>query len=230
MNIIAMMSFFDEPDILIKRSVRGLARLGVTKIVACDGAYALLPGGQPRSSEHTIEVLKQACVDRRIMLHLHQPDFVWEGNEVEKRQKMLDLALIWSYDGDWLAIWDCDYSLLMTPIRSDVLGSLATAKKDQDVATVAFTENPRAVHYRDFYPMGMFLRAQQGIKMDGNHHTYLLPDGRRTQVLRRPVPNEAEALHMPGVRILHDVHQRDSDRRERQGAYYAERDRLGVES
>ncbi len=227
MTVIAMLNFYDEPDLLIKRSVRGLARLGVTKIVACDGAYALRPDGKPRSSEQTIETLRQACFDRRLMLHLHQPDVVWEGNEVAKRQMMLDLTLIWANPDDWLAIWDCDYKLMSA---SKVEISFLLATTPCDVATIRFTENPMAEFQRDFYPMGMFLRARPGIKMDGNHHTYKFADGRRTQVLRRPVPNEADALHMPDVRILHAVHQRDPEQRERQAAYYLERDRLAVES
>jgi len=228
MNIIGMMAMYDEPEIHIKRSVRGLARLGVSKLVVADGAYALLPDGSPTSPPEQICVLREQCVARRIALHLHQPTEVWAGNEVEKRQKMLDLAYDVSYDGDWLAIWDCDYRLVSPPPVAEIAESLRSTSCD--VATIAFTEDPTAVHGLDFYPMGMLLRAQRGIRMGGNHHTYLFPDGRQTQVLRRPVLHGAEALHLPDVRVLHAVHARDPERRARQAAYYCERDALGVES
>ncbi len=228
MKIIAMLSHYYEDPAFLKRSVRGLARLGVDTIIAVDGAYALLPDGKPYSSTEQIRALAFACRDRRIHLICHQPDDVWAGNEVEKRQTMLDLAFSWADDGDWLVIWDCDYKLLTCPWKFSLKDRLQAT--NCDVATIAFTEDPRADGEHDFYPMGMFLRAQRGIKMDSSHHTYLLPDGRRTQVLRRPVENEADALHMPDVKVLHDVHARDPERRARQTAYYIERDRLAVES
>jgi hypothetical protein len=228
MKIIAMLSYYDEQPNLLKRSVRGLARLGVDTIIAADGAYALYPDGKPYSSPETIHALCGAARDRRIHLILHQPDDVWAGNEVEKRQTMLDLAVSWSDVVDWLVVWDCDYKLLACPWKFNLKDRLQVTSCD--VATIAFTEDPRADGEHDFYPMGMFLRAQRGIRMDGNHHTYLLPHGRRTQVLRRPVENEADALHMPDVKVLHDVHQRDPERRARQTAYYEQRDALGVES
>lgn len=226
--IVGMMSFYDEPEIYLKRSVRGLARLGARYIVACDGAYAMFSGGEARSSSDQIEALRLAALNRGIAPILHQPESVWAGNEVEKRQKMLDLALSIACDDDWLAIWDCDYRLLEAPHLLDVGDALRSTTRD--VATISFTEDLSADDDRDFYPMGMFLRARQGTRMDGNHHTYLLPDGRRTQVLRRPVPNEADAIHLGDVRVLHDVHQRDSERRARQVEYYERRDDAGIES
>lgn len=228
MNLVAMMSFFDEDPILIKRSVRGLARLGVTRIVAADGAYDLFPGGRPSSSQEQIDVLRQACLERRVMLDLYQPDEVWAGNEVEKRQFMLDRATECAYEDDWLVIWDCDYRFIDGMPPSWIEDELSAT--DRDVATISFTENKNALMNSDFYPMAMFMRAQQGIAMDGNHHTYLLPDGRRSQVLRRSVENEAEVLHLPEIKVLHDVHQRPIARRALQAAYYEQRDSQAIES
>lgn len=228
MNLVAMMSFFDEDPILIKRSVRGLARLCVTRIVACDGRYDLFPGSEINSSLEQIDVLRQACIERRVTLDLHQPDDAWAGNEVEKRQFMLDRATDLAYQDDWLVIWDCDYRLIDGMPPSWIEDELSAT--DRDVATISFTEDKNALMNSDFYPMAMFLRAQQGIAMDGNHHTYLLPDGRRSQVLRRSVENQAEVLHLPEIKVLHDVHQRPIARRALQAAYYAERDEMGIES
>ncbi len=227
MKIIAMMAFYDEPEELLKRSVRGMASLGVTDLIACDGSYSLYPGGLAFSPSHQVNSLDLLAQSRRIHLHLHQPVKVWAGNEVEKRQKMLDMAMLWANDGDWLAIWDCDYKFVSAPLPIEIVVRLRSTRCD--VATVAFTEDPSSDD-QGFYPMGMFIRAIPGIKMDGNHHTYVFPDGRRTQVLRRPVPNEAKALHMPDVKILHDVHARDPERRASQAAYYEARDKLQVES
>lgn len=221
-----MVSFFDEDDLLIQRSVAGLAMLGARAIVAVDGPYSLYPDKEPRSSDAQIETLQRAADRHHVFLHLYQRDISWIGNEVQKRQMMLDLSLLVARAGDWLAIWDCDYRLVSAPSTAKI--DVALHYTDRDVATIDFTEDPNASE-PDYYPMGMLLRAQPGISMDGNHHTYLLPDGRRTHVLRRPVPNEAEALHLPDIKILHDVHQRDPERRAKQTAYYERRDGLGVE-
>jgi hypothetical protein len=230
MTLIAMMSFFDEDDLLLKRSVRGLARIGVKRIVAVDGPYALFPNDGPYSNPQQICVLRQAAIQRGVDLCLFQPDQPWAGNETEKRQRMLDLALKRAYRGDWLVVWDCDYRLMDAPDPAWIRGRLQAT--DLDVATISFTEDPLAasrLSAHDFYPMAMFLRAVPGIKMDGNHHTYVLPDGRRSHILRRPVENEAEALDLGEVRILHDVQRRSLERRARQTAYYEARDVQGVE-
>ncbi len=226
-----MMSFFHEDDILLKRSVRGLARLGVKRIVAVDGPYALFPNDGPYSDPQQIRVLRQAATQRGVELCLFQPDEPWAGNEAEKRQRMLDLALGRAYRGDWLVVWDCDYRLMDAPDAARIKDRLD--ETDLDVATTSFTEDPLAASRssaHDFYPMAMFLRATPGIKMDGNHHTYALPDGRRSQVLRRPVENEAEALDLGEIKILHDVQRRAPERRAMQTSYYEARDEQGIES
>ncbi len=225
--IVGLLNFYKEDDLLLKRSVRGLARLGVKRIVAVDGPYALFPNDGPYSDPQQIRVLRQATTQRGVELCLFQPDEPWAGNETEKRQRMLDLALGRAYRGDWLVIWDCDYRLMDAPDAMWISDRLQTT--GLDVATVSFTEDGFCEHY-DGYPMAMFLRAIPGIKMDGNHHTYVLPDGRRSQVLRRPVENEAEALDLSDVRILHDVQRRDPERRARQTAYYEARDAGGIET
>lgn len=226
MNLVAMMSFYDEPEERLQNCVFDLSDLGVTTIVAVDGAYSNLPGGKARSPFNQVDALLTAVEVVDLNVVLYQPSTTWEGDEVAKRQFMLNLA--WSVVGvvdyrrgphsPWFVVWDCDYELEDTgPQAARVRAALADTSLD--VAEVAFSESSND---DGWHPMRMFMRAG-AIKMAGNHHTYELPNGRLSQILSRPVPNMAEALDMRAVRVRHRVHDRDPERRRRQAEYYERR-------
>lgn len=225
MKITAMMSFWDEDPTWLRSSIEDLVSLGASRVLACDGAYALFLGGLSKSPDNQIAAIRQSCDDLDVELLLYQPPCVWLGNEVEKRQKMLDLALAISDREDWLAIWDVDYELVNAPDADDIHDRLLSARAD--VAGISFTES---LSGGGWHQMRMFMRASPGIKMDGNHHTYLLPDGRRSQVLCRLVPNAASAIDLSAIKIYHRVHERTALRRHDQTRYYEERDSRGIET
>lgn len=197
--------------------MRDLHALGVSSIVAVDGRYARYPGVDQRSSLEYVADLYYFTEMYEMDLLLYQPTRPWAGDEVEKRQVMIDLAWSIAEEGDWFVVWDCDYKLVeMNPgvlyYKIGLLGAY-------DFATASFTES---INDDGWHPMQMFIRAQK-VTMDGNHHTYLLADGRRGQILRRPVPNMADALDLSEIKVRHRVHERDPERRCKQAAYYEQR-------
>ncbi len=222
--IVAMISFYDEDPRCLSRCVNDLAEIGVDHIVVVDGAYDAYPRGQKISPGVRIDELMRDSEMCGIDLDAYD-GHQWSGNEVEKRQFMLDRAIEVAGIGGWLVIWDADYQIACKIEHGDVSRSLSDTH--HDVACVSFTESSTG---GGWHPMAMFMRAILGTVMDGNHHTYLFPDGRRSQVLRRPVPRSAAVLDMSEVLIYHGVHERDPARRQKQTEYYEERERLGLET
>lgn len=229
MRLIGLLSFFDEDEKYIEGDLQDLHALGVSEVVAIDGSYSRY-GGNARSPLSLIEKLYFTSKQLGMGLLLYQPTDLWGGDEVEKRQVMIDLAWSIAEDGDWFVVWDCDYKLVENPLPSNVLKFLLDQSADwqrvKDFATISFTESSQD---NGWHPMQMFIRAQP-VEMDGNHHTYLLRDGRRSQILRRPVKNMADALDLSEIKVLHRVYQREPERRAKQTAYYERRDHDGVES
>lgn len=111
MRLHGILSWYDESESWLGTATAGLARF-CDHILAVDGAYALYPGGKPRSHPgqaeailHTAEAMDTACT-------LYQPSEVWWGNEVEKRNKALDVIGAFAEEGDWLCIFDADYHVV----------------------------------------------------------------------------------------------------------------------
>lgn len=218
MRLIALLSFFNEDEDYIEGDLRDLHALGISEVVAVDGSYARY-GGLARSPISLIEKMYFITKQLDMGLLLYQPTGPWPGDEVEKRQIMIDLAWSIAEEGDWFVVWDCDYKLIDPHPHTDNALRFCLRMASEDFATVSFTESSND---DGWHPMQMFIRAQK-IKMDGNHHTYLLADGRQGQVLRRPVPNMADALDLSEIKVRHRVHERDPERRRKQTAYYEQR-------
>jgi hypothetical protein len=204
--------------------------LGVTRLVCLDGAYELYPDGKPRSSSDLIQSIRYNADQADMALLLYQPHEVWAGNEVQKRQVMLDLAHAISDEGDWLVVWDSDYKLIDAPPAKRISGQLSNTTDDFGV--ISFTESKnQEPHIDNWPPMRMFMRVQpEGIRMNGNHHTYRLADGRQSQILARPEFTTAPAEDLSDIYVRHCVADRDLKRRAKQTIYYEQRDSLGVES
>lgn len=224
MKLIGMMSFFDENEDQLQSCVRDLHDLGVKILIVVDGPYALYPHTQIHSSPSQIDALRRECSRLDIAMWLYQPSEAWAGNEVEKRQIMLDLALSVYETGDWLVIWDADYQLYSLPSLEMIFEALEDTTCD--FAAVDFTD---CLTDAGWHEMRMFMRAQP-MSMGTNHHTYVLADGRRSQILSRPGMSTAGALDLREVRIRHRVADRDPERRARQTKYYERRDGGGIES
>lgn len=216
-----MMSWFDEPLENLQRAIDGIAALGATDLVAVDGAYENFPNGDAHSPHQQFDFIRAQAWNHRLALTIHRPQSVWVGDEVAKRQFMLDLALAVSDPGDWLMIYDCDWEVLECKVDTHVL----LGRTPHDVLDVTLTtapDSPEADH-----PLRMFMRAIPGMRMGTNHYTYLYPDGRKSTVM----PNATgEQPHWNRViRVLHRHYERDQERHDRQAAYYEVRDRGRLE-
>lgn len=114
MNVVGSMVWYDEQPSLLASSVSGLARIA-DHIVAVDGAYALYPGGRPRSHTDQAEAIVRTSEAMGVGCTVHRPSDVFWGNEVEKRQLSLDLARPFcTSERDWILVWDADYHILQT--------------------------------------------------------------------------------------------------------------------
>lgn len=232
-RITAALSFFDEPPEMLAACVERLAAVGVDKIVAVDGPYALYPHESTRSSPESVAALKRAAADHEMMLVLSQVDRPWEGNEVGKRQHLMRLALgarpkaAWlreQRERNWLLVVDSDHMWESDEDLHDLLSGSAA-----DTARVSFAETFQSDGTPIYAPARPLLRVRFDLRMGTNHYTYETDDGYST-FLERPTPTLDVLDLSDSVRVVHLVHERDPERRARQAAFYHERDTRKIET
>lgn len=225
MKLVAMMAFYDERAVNIDHAVECVARLGATHVVAVDGAYALFPDGAGRSPniESVSRVLIERCEVLGLGLTLHVPDQVFAGNEVEKRQLMLDLALAQTTSTDWLMPWDADFHLEAgaRDLKPDleVLGYSGALWADVEI-------NDSVHPTLGWYTLRLILCASRGLCLTTNHYTYRWMSGVETIV--QPRQHDAPG-HQASVRIRHKPDDRQPGRRDRQRTYYERRHAQEIE-
>src|SRR4051812_41476600 len=115
MQIIGLLSFFDESCETLAKYVDGLKLVGVDHLVAADGRYAAYPSDQDVSPADQRGVLDAACRHYNIGLTMHVPSVPWEGGEVQKRTSLFKLALAVSEPEDWWAVLDADMVVTERP-------------------------------------------------------------------------------------------------------------------
>ncbi len=214
--IVALLSYFREPDSFLKQMVKSLPKVGVEKLIALDGAYARFPGGTAHSPRSNRRVLEKACESASVDLWHVAPDDVWAGDEVEKRSVLFTLAESITTPDDWYFVVDGDEQV------TDVDGDIPSLLNGTDLlaAQVMLWGDEGA------QPLRMFFKAERGLRPRGTHFTYTLPDGR---VVWGGYGQETEeALTLP-VRVLHKTLDRSAKRRQASLAYYAQRDKALVE-
>ena len=215
MKVVALMSFYDETDEMLRESIMSLEGL-CDALVAVDGAYALYPGGKPSSGGH--EAIRAACEDAGLELELHVPDTVWLGNECEKREFMFRLGEKHTEPSDWFFIVDGDF---VVGDFSDKQGARRKLSEiTQDVASVTLDEQTGIV----LHPL--FFRAIRGIEVGPAHHYWKAPDGRW---LWHPMHGVGKYELYHEVIVEHRQSERPSARAKAALAYYATRDRAGIE-
>lgn len=213
MNVIGILCFYDERASSLAGVVTGLAKVGVSHVVAVDGAYALYPEGRAYSDREQHSTISEVCKSLDMGCTLHAPSEPFVGNEVEKRSLSLRLAeAVAEPDVDWYFVVDADHFVV------SAIGHLALLQQTKcDVAAIRLTEGAGSMACRCVF------RAIPGLRYDGNHFTPVTPDGRNLHNSTSPV------LDLSCVEVEHRVGQRDMDRRESQVRYYERRDRLGIE-
>lgn len=215
--IVALLSYYREPDSFLKQMVKSLPRVGVDKLIALDGAYARFPGGTAHSPRSNRRVLDKACEKAGIDLWHVAPNDVWHGDEVEKRSVLFALAESVTSEDDWYFVVDGDEQV--TEAEDSIPALLADT--DRLVGSAVLYAHDGSQRLR------MFFKAVRGLRPVGTHFTYGLPDGR---VLWGGYGQETEeAVELP-VRVLHKTLERSTARRNASLAYYAKRDKALVEA
>lgn len=253
MKIHGIFSWYDESPAWIAAAIAGAARF-CDHILAVDGAYALYPEGSPRSHPNQVEAILHTAEAQGVACTLYQPQEVWWGNEVEKRNKSLDLIGPLAEDGDWVCIFDADYHVLkcnpesirheLTTTACDVATYGITEGEDwlsngaESLAVQAKIKSQWVSQSRDLYRWNPTLRVGPA------HGDYSIGGGIDVTGFGDTSPREFPArkwLRGPyDLQPAHDVsgfltvwHRTKSRilvRRESQQGYYHMRDTLGVES
>lgn len=230
MQIVALLSWYEEDPQWLDDMVHRLPLAGVDRLVALDGAYALYPGATAASAPVQKLALKAACDEVGIGVDVYTPTGVFKGNEVEKRSALFELAEEVTGPDDWYLVIDADE--LITDVPENFRDRLE--QTDLDAGIVTFDEGrdpdrppPSLAQRKDQQAVRILFRATRGIRVKGNHWTYVTPDGRRLwgQNRRSLVP----ALDCTDLHILHRSDLRHEARRADQYAYYAIRDARGTE-
>lgn len=227
MKIIGLLSWYDEPALMLRECVAALADAGVTHLVAVDGAYAFYPGGKGASEPAQHGVLHLACREFDVALTAHTPTGVWAGNETEKRTFLFRLGWTVADPGDWFWVQDAD--MFVTRFPGDLKDRLAETRLD--VAEVRIHDMVAArlqqPNFPEFFEMASLFRAQP-IRVVTHHANYVTDDG--TQLWAGVDQPVTETLDLTGaVTVEHRPNDRPTDRlAAKMGAYNA-RDRSGVE-
>lgn len=231
MRVVGLLSWYEESPQWLAEMIASLPKAGISHLIALDGAYGLFPGGTPTSDLTNVQAIQASCEAHGLTYSIHQPEEVWEGNEVEKRSALFELAEQVTTEDDWLFVMDADE--VITDVPADFTARLA--ETSLDVGMVTFEEPPRedgpAASYRwqrkRRYPIRVIFRAIRGIRVVQNHWTYVTPDGRRLwgQNKRTLEP----ALDCTDLEIYHRSDHRHEARRADQYAYYRTRDEQQAE-
>lgn len=226
MQLYGLLCFYDEPPNVLISCLRGLERAGVKHVIAVDGAYRLYPEGANTSHPNQHAALDLACMHMNMGLTLHVPEQVWEGNEVQKRTKMFDLAWAVAEEGDWFFVMDADQEIKEVP--DDFHDRLKISGRD--VAETYFVDTMAlAADHKDWPPyftVRNLFRAQP-IHLDTNHISYGTADGRWLwgDASRTVEP----CLDMTDLLIEHHPDKRPDERQKAKLAYYSQREEQRIE-
>lgn len=218
MKIIGALSWYDEPEQGLTRTVRSLAGVA-DELVAYDGAYAAFPGAQarPTSPDGQRQAIIRAARESGITAHVLTPAKAWEGGEVEKRARITEFAARLA-DGGWVFVIDGDETVLKT--QNGWHARLAAT--DRVVAEVEFREGDSVVKARRFF------RALPGLTVEALHYRYVTGDGRvlwgnlnEPQEPTEDLSARFSMLHLP---------LRTGERQERRRAYYRRRNAEKIEA
>jgi hypothetical protein len=228
-RLIALLSWYDEPDAVLGQCLAGLQYAGVDHVVAVDGRYELFPGEDHVSSPQQQGLIALACRTLGMGCSLHMPTMPWPG-EVEKRNFLFDQGLAVADPGDWFFVVDAD--IVVTCVPTDLKQRLAAT--DVDVACTKVRDMSAAAANRPDWPEYFDIRPlfrAQPLKTIVNHHTYTTLDGRALWRAAGEESGETEpALDLREfVELQHRPGSRGQDRQLKQAAYYGSREEAGIE-
>lgn len=225
MQVIGLLSWFDEHPAWLAELVASMARAGVDHVVAVDGAYALYPEARGNSGSEQAQVVTSTATGAGMGVTVHLPRWPWVGGELEKRTAMFKLAhAIAEPDTDWL--WVCDADEVIT----DGYVRPMLEQTDLEACEVMMWEQVRvAEHERNTSMIRKLFRAQStGIHVVDHHARYVTGDGRVLWDAYRTwdqVPGE----QVMDVKVQHRPGDRATYRTAKRLRYYEQRESHGIE-
>lgn len=220
MRIIGLLSWYEEPASWLAECVVGMAKL-CDHVIAVDGPYALFPGAttKPASGSEQAETILHTAAGAGIGCTIHSPRQPWWGNEVEKRDYMLQLGMTMAEPGvDWFLRVDADEVVTQVPVDS----AKKLAETDLDVAEVMLWERD---DLDSQYPLRALFRALPGIRIHQLHYLVTVPgkDDKTRVLCGHDIKHRQEpAADLWDVRMEHRTKQRSALRRALKDQYYAQ--------
>lgn len=232
MRIVALLSWYNERPDWLAAGVASLAPFA-DHIIAVDGAYFLYPDGKRNSPSGQAEAIRETARAVGLGCTLFEPQERWLGNEVEKRSLMFRLGETVATPEDWYFVLDGDE--VVSDIGCDVKAKCAETQ--HDCGEVAFWRHrdhykpeqmPFVTSMVEEHNIRVMFRAIPGLRVEGNHYTYVTPDGRR--LWGNPADAPVEPVEdFTDIRIQHRTKERDLWRADEARKYYARRDELNIE-
>lgn len=235
MKLVAMLCWYEEDPNWLAALVASLHKAGVSHLVACDGAYMLFPdaGERPRSGCEQAAAITETAHMLDIGVTVHRPIGPWRGNEVAKRNHLLNLALMETDPDDWLLQLDADETVTHAPY--DLHRRLE--QTEHDVAGVYFYQRnvtpPPTVENSvpKFNPLTMeegflghriLFRARRDLRIEHAHYQYTIGPSSRPRYLRGVDDwyDLEPALSIPELKVEHRHNHRQPARNEAAAEYY----------
>lgn len=240
MRLIAVLSWFNESPSWLSALAASAARV-CDHLVAVDGRYMLFHHDMPVSPTSEAQALIETCEGAGLALTLHRPSQPYAGNEIEKRNLLLRLALVHAEPmRDWIIVLDGD-EYIRSADRDLIRHELATT--DLHVAEYGLEEyiDPhdeeaplniaaiREIPMVHRTPIRSMYRALPGLRYERTHFTVAGEVNGETVWLWGD-PRKQEALRLSDALIVrHRNRLRTKERRYQAAMYYEERDRLRIE-
>lgn len=238
-KVCALISWYDESPIWLAACVASLAGV-VDHIVAVDGAYMLYPDASARPSSPVQQHLAivEAAAAARIPLTLHVPGRPWFGNEVEKRNATVQLALAGAADGPswWLMVVDADMRVVSHPggLRhrlSRTTCDVASFGMRERIDVEQNTRLARAARLgtlpkETLLRFPCIFRADPTLEYVGTHYVVRNASGYLFNGPGAVLPCEDCSME---VEFEHFTQLRDRERSELQRTYYRRRDEAAIE-
>lgn len=217
MRIIGLLSWYDEDPLWLSGAVVGAGGI-CDHVVALDGAYELFPDGKPHSPNEQVEAILGAAHFAEIGCTIQQPQTLWTGNQIEKRNALFRLASSVAEPGDWYFVFDADDLVVSVPADARTRLYRAT----EDVAVYTFTG--------DRYHRGFF-RAFPSLRVEDAHYHYIADRGRKTIHLRGndAVHKLEPFMTLTGFRVQHRKSERSPERAAAIAEYHRRIAERGIE-
>lgn len=228
MNLIGLLSWFDEPIEALVECLTALAEAGTDHAVAVDGRYALYSADHDQSSANEYAAILLCCRRLGMRCTIHQPNGPWQGGEVEKRTFLFAAGWAVAEPGDWFWVQDADQVVMRAP--GDLKQRLEATGHDTAEVEMCDVVALRAQQpdWPPYFAVRSLFRAQP-IKLQTNHCTYVAAGGTLLWGYEGDA-SMAEALDLSDVVLVeHRPDRRSHDRQHAKLAYYQRRDALKVE-